>query len=398
MKPRLLLLALITLTGINVQASLCGQTSAKFPVPTRTELLDKLWFVHVTQYAPTQGVVYAGFAPGTDRSAAIFRPAVHGALGEMVVSHEKGTWDKSEFAVLLPLKNVEKRLYTLYPQDTTVVGDIVLPANAVVLVPKGFKFPVAPRFKVREWDKDTGTLRQAIDAELKAQGAWTTNAAGGRPKDKVEFQGWNINNPEFFKNLLSSAPGGYREHVHSTQGRLDHDLYVLMNSLKYGNRIEWSPYESDAATISAKMEYAKLVYLAGKYREEVAGLSLIPAERAGIERNLESLNLYFNILKADIQVRNEGLGTIWGVRNTDFMQQIFNLRGDYAQLVDFIRAHRDKLTTPDEGGKYIRYLFWGARSWAEVEAKLRMFPEAIEAYGGMDNIRARAIGNGIMPE
>jgi len=105
--------------------------------------VKQLIAVHLTDYFPIKGIIRCSghFETGVYKSGIIkekktftARNTIHFTLNGPVVSHMYGNWKESKFAILIPLESVVDRVINLWPSDTWVFGDLVLPVGSEIIL------------------------------------------------------------------------------------------------------------------------------------------------------------------------------------------------------------------------------------------------------------------------
>lgn len=188
-----------------LQAPKSVKPSRQFPSksPTVEEMRIHLTGVHMTDYLPLGGVIRTST---TTESRSMPLSTLHFALGEMVISHPMGNWEKKKYALLVPFKNLEPQLMTVFHQDTFILGDLKLRPGTLLLAPTGEKVPSIPGVKVIRFDPTQRKIRDVIREVLEENDQWTFKSDGASMDSKVRNNRRNMNNREFFKHLLDLYP------------------------------------------------------------------------------------------------------------------------------------------------------------------------------------------------
>lgn len=223
-----------------MEAILRGSTPQS---PSLQEIESKVFAVHATRIFPANGVLKAGtlgaYAVSADREdPPSFRATVHFSLGELVQPHvaKDFSWEDAPFAVVAPLKALEKQLVNLFPGDTFVLGSFRLSQQTTLLVPKGTDVSMLPPdIPVLEYDPGVG-LRVTVGRFIKDQGGWPIHMLpGGLDVGSVAY--WDekeINSPVFFERFLEEHPYvSYGNHIYSERGEVFRlgSIDLLLNRL-----------------------------------------------------------------------------------------------------------------------------------------------------------------------
>ncbi len=95
--------------------------------------------VHLTNYFPKGGVIKTTGNFVVEDEGIKFRSpthTIHFALNGPVGSHGSGNWEGSKYAIIIPLNKIARRIVTLNPVDTWMVGNLSLPRGTVILAHK----------------------------------------------------------------------------------------------------------------------------------------------------------------------------------------------------------------------------------------------------------------------
>jgi hypothetical protein len=152
--------------------------------------------VHLTNYFPKNGVIKttADFVVNQDGVDVRFpRHSIHFALNGPVGSHMMGSWDGRKYAIIIPLNKIAKRIVTLNPVDTWLIGQLSLPRGSVIIAHQEDlkrKNPGNARIIPVE-----GDIHQAVREFIKKQGL---------PVASIGGWGWNFEaeNKELASRLI----------------------------------------------------------------------------------------------------------------------------------------------------------------------------------------------------
>ncbi len=254
-------------------------------------------------------------------------------------------------AVLMPLNDLKNRIYSLMPQDMNVVGDVELSPLAIVLVPEGSS-PVFDRAKVnvRTYDPKSETLRQAIKKEIGRAGGWQFEATGGTPEDAVYFENKNINSTDFFKPLLRSVPAGFRLHGETKMGTFDYQMQVAVVNLRQGHG--WAKN-----SLEARFEIVKLERLFKAAQVELKKFKLSASAEQGVQRNINHIEDFLNILRAEFWARIKLRRTLYDVEDLSLLDDLLKPRGNIDLMKEFLTRESARLNkVSDVEGVYISEL------------------------------------------
>lgn len=169
--------------------------------PSAAEIDMHLTAVHVTNFIPENGILSANKNLDNQK----FRTTMHFSLGEMVLSHHNGNWDSSQFAVLIPFREIKSQVINVYHQDTFVFGKIKILPGATIVHPRGVKAPTIPGVKTIEYDPQSEKLRDVIRKTLVANDQWVFESSGAQLTDRSLLNGSNVNSASFFESILKDS-------------------------------------------------------------------------------------------------------------------------------------------------------------------------------------------------
>lgn len=289
---------LIFLTGIIVMSpfsrtfasNLCVEYySRNTALPNTNELNESLYAVHITEYLPEGGTIRT-VIEGRARLAS----TLHFSLGAPVNSHESGNWSKHKFAILLPLKYLNKQLLNISAQDTFIFGDLVLPKDSFLLVPSDRSAPIDFPGKIIFYDFKIG-VRTAVETTLKDLGSITLESKGSLVHDPVSFRGVRINESVFFESFLKRPRLVTNlDHVQTIFGKIDKRIYDLFKDWFYSNSALYEKYEH--------VRYQRLLLskLLDAVTSEVLQMDLSKENAANLEKSVLHAKTFINLLDVEI--------------------------------------------------------------------------------------------------
>lgn len=355
---------------------------------TAETLATKIFAVHVTQFLPEEGVLRAAGNP-----IPRFLPTIHFSLGEVVRPHQLGNWESMPYAIITPLKSLEPQLLNLMAYDTFILGDFKLPPEAVLLLPKESVHLAPEGLKVVTYDRNTTTLRQAVDLLIKNKGGWPLRGLNnaGTMIHPVTINGWNINTSQFFAPLLARNPGAsFGQHVVSESKK----------GARFGALDEWSRYRFAALSKGKELQISS-----HKLSFEI---SLAIRHLNAIEREIETQNFptvskqsfyqarnrllaWINLAKLELMLRKNYGKTFFEISDykSDQKLKYINLRDNPKSL--FALAESDiqnlpvfkepkEFSGPDSDAQWLASHLQHV-PWAEKERILKQFPKWVNQSG-----------------
>jgi hypothetical protein len=138
--------------------------------------------VHMTDHFPENGVIIPTAAVRKD----YLRYTIHFTMNGPVGAHVGNDWGEKKYAILVPLKEVYKRVVNLVPEDTWVVGSLRLPLGSEIIVPHGHKITDAGVARVIVAPSGTNPYKYAR-ARIKEMGLplWNIKKWGFASSDKL---------------------------------------------------------------------------------------------------------------------------------------------------------------------------------------------------------------------
>jgi hypothetical protein len=92
--------------------------------------------VHLTDYFPKDGIIKttADYVVEIDGlKVRLPLHSIHFSLNGPVGGHGRGNWEGKKYAVIIPLNKIAKRIVTLNPVDTWIVGKLKVPRGTIIL-------------------------------------------------------------------------------------------------------------------------------------------------------------------------------------------------------------------------------------------------------------------------
>lgn len=204
---------------------------------------DRIYAVHITKFLPTDGFIRI-----VTKDRPRFLPTIHFSLGEPVVDHFAGKWSEKPFAIVTPMKSLRDQMLNLYPQDTYILGDFKLPADAILFVPRGTQVPENLPFKVIEYESPH-KVKDAVSQFLDSSGTIQFKTTEVARSMKTYLGKLNImeneNLDKFFSSLIKEKPHLTRTlHDSTIWGELDNIIIArLFNWVSGTSKYSESKYQ-----------------------------------------------------------------------------------------------------------------------------------------------------------
>ena len=338
-------------SGLSVALNSKAPGSIKYSGPAvfdAAELRRHLYAVHATDLFPKNGVMKVG---GNEPPS--FRPDIHWAIGTLVFPHaavgdmEITSWDRSQYAIIVPVKALEPQLSNLFIHDTVTIGDLKLPRGTVIVMPENDStvLPVGiTAFKYKR--RGQGTLRKAVERALDSLDGWKIAAEDGvttgADKDQLFLSGistTNIHTPDFFSPILIDHPNvSATIHEATSMGQIDRLLSGLASLYHGGN------YE--VATPRLRLTRDVLLLNIKHLKDELPWETLPPKSKQAVEKAMSRLTGYLNVLDVELMFRDK-FGKA-GFRDTDdyganISKEIFARQKDRPALEKLYREHLGEL-------------------------------------------------------
>jgi hypothetical protein len=268
--------------------------SPKMPTLSKQILDEKLFAVHITDYLPKNGILRT-----TTDNRARFATTLHFSLGGPVIAHEGGSWDHKKYAIMVPFKTLKPQLLNIFAQDTFIVGDLVLPSNAILLVPSGETAKIDFPGKVLSYDSQAGII-QGVKNQLEKDKTIVLESTGDSLTDKTFLNGKVINEKIFFKDYFSENTKLTNElHAKTVFGVIDVKGFQIFKDWYYHGR----PLELNLTYL--KYHHLVLQELLQVATEKVSQMKLPPMARGSYDEGVQSFQELLNILEVEIRIQEK---------------------------------------------------------------------------------------------
>lgn len=309
--------------------------------PSRDILDQKLMAVHITDYIPHDGILRT-----VTESRARFSVTLHFSLGGPVVSHSAGNWTKKKYAVLLPFKYLRPQLLNVFSQDTFIVGDLIIPRDAVLLVPNDEPAPTDFPGQIIKYDSAVGIV-QSVKDELVRMNSVTLESTGPQLSDKTFYKGKEIDELYFFKDYFKNQKTLTHElHAETTVGKIDLTLYRLFANWFYRSQPSTATYQ--------ELKYKRLVIyeLLRVVDQQVRQMSLISPARMSYQNALKNVGGLLRIIDLEIFAQDHYQRSILKVV-IPHREEILRRMHDWQSLVDYLKENVPLLpaSSPADGGR-----------------------------------------------
>jgi hypothetical protein len=315
----------------NIKAS---RDFTQFP-PSRAEINKYLTAVHVTNFIPETGFLTAKMSSETQW----FRSTVHFTLGEMVIAHDRGSWEKTQFAVLIPFRHIQPQVINVYHQDTFAFGKVKIPVGATIIHPQGVLPPPIRGVRNRPYNPQKESLREVVDKTLLDEDQWTFKSSGAQYTDDTLLHGFNVNSASFFKNILKDSGITWGMPEHNPLKSINFRLVELFSATKDG----WGSVNFELNNwILEKARFDHKLQL-GKELLKQRGLDIHRDEQT--IRAFKDLNRYLTLIDLEILVQQKYDKTLMGTVGIDAIRMEIwqNLTEDAADI-KLVEKHIDLLT------------------------------------------------------
>lgn len=344
----------------------CFRYSPEHP-PSLDVLRARLFAVHATDIFPKEGIMKAGaslvhLSGGSslnpDEEPPSFRPTIHFSLGELVRGHERGNWETKKFAVILPLWALEEQLINIFPHDTFVLGDVVLPPGTTILVPSGTRPLVSLEgVMLKEYGPEE-SLRSSVDRVISEIHGWKVDM---REKDVsigsiANVNGVEISRPEFFHALFTAYPDlSFGTHIASERGEAFR--FGLIDDII---RAVTASYVGNGYTYTTKT----IAFFQAQIRFHLEHLEVWLSERSAITSTMRDvfiekrrkLDGWMNILDRDIAIREKWGRTLAGA-NKRIRDTLSAFRNDRYLLAEYTIECKNSLPSVDRAHKVLETSF-----------------------------------------
>lgn len=359
---------------------------AEYQEPSLNDLRKHLMGVHVTDYLPTGGILKAAYNKGLS-----MRPTVHFALGQMVVSHALGQWEKKKYAILTPFNQMEKQLINVFHQDTFILGDLKLKKGSIFIVPEGESIDSSiGELEIIRFNPEKISLRNKITEVLQERNQWVFEATGGNNYDKVFFKGIQLDQKKFFYSIMTKYPYvTFGLHYSHPTGKIDHFMSDNLGIFKEASLATERHY----LDWILKLEQIKLYLeqsdqIARKFRNIPEVNNIYVSAKKRFENRT-------NIILAEIEIQKKHGKTLLGSRNLprEFLDQVRIIATDKDKLVDFLEQNLEQFNVVDVDLKDARNDVYTSYDLMELRTELsvkdfseflKSQPEIMESAGGLE--------------
>lgn len=359
---------------------------SNFQKPSLDNFRKYLTGVHVTDYFPKGGVLKAAYNKGMS-----MRPTVHFSLGQMVISHALGQWEKKKYAVLTPFSQMEKQLLNVFHQDTFVLGDLKLEKGSIIIVPEGetINSPTG-NLEIIRYNPEKISLRDKVNETLQKQDQWIFKATGGNSYDKVFLYEKELNQKDFFNAILTKYPHvTFGLHHSHTTGQIDHFISENLGIFRDPSASTERSYLDWILKLEKlKFYLSQTDLLAKKFHHIPEAYDTYLLAKKRFESKI-------NILQIEIDLQRNYRKTPLGSSNLskDFLDQIILTSPDKKKLSHFLKLNLDTLKTFDfdindaQREVYSSYELLELREDLSVKnfsEFLNSHPDILEAAEGLD--------------
>jgi hypothetical protein len=316
---------------------------------------EKLWAVHATSHLPVKAelegearsVLLAGERVKVEPS---FAPTTHFALGHLVQPYAEVSWDARPYAVIVQLGQLEDQLVNVMPHDTSVLGDLVLPRNAMVLMPVDDPRADPPGVEVVRYDPKRTSLRESVSQAISAKAGWVLRPTGeGRSGDPVYLEHGgekiNVNRRRFFAPYLKSGEITFEQHVSTVDGTLH---YLIRNTLGLKHRSVrpiWNVGpSSDGNLTKLKVRRSMIEFNLRRLDAWVSTKRTPPWIQTSYARVRQEAMSWVNILDAEIRLRERfGRTFVFQPVSAAVRERRYALRREPEKLWSYLMSIRDEL-------------------------------------------------------
>ena len=326
----------------------------------RDGIEDQLYAVHATDHFPQGGTITPHIDP--------LKPSflTHFAIGQLVPSHDHGSWTAKPIAVLVPLKKLRDQAVNYMIFDTFTFGALALPAGSLVVAPKGTELSSLPsHVRVSLYDRSKekrldALVDQALEGIRGLQISPFSLAAEGSSFDFASFSALkgveggaqrSLNSVAFFKPYLQSgqAFGTHHNSVVGDAGRFGQLDYYLQTQFmnwkakapqstakapdsKAGKGTPFDLFPTSVQTLLIALSEQNVEQIGARYRGK-----LDPAQLADY---LKLTKGALNLLKSDLRLRKRYGKTLLKPLQPETMKALIGLSQSPKQLQAFVAKHR----------------------------------------------------------
>jgi len=318
---------------------------------------QRVFAVHATPFIPADGVLRAGASDISAGKQSIkseppsFRPTIHFSLGELVRGHGGFSWENHAYAVVVPLGAIKSQLVNLNAYDTYVLGDIRLPEDAVLVMPKSEAHRAPPGVQVETYDPGKGALRSAIDRAIEKRGGWHIRMEEKSPSlDSVgTVRGRNVNTAAFFDPFLKENPRvSFGSHIGSQVGIAFRfgNIEQAINRLMKGYSMFGSQTGTDEMVFLKNFAKHHL----SRLERELESARLPEGSMQSFREKREKALSWLNIVEADLELQRRR-GVTLQRADERLLEEAKALRSDPAALGRYLENHAGDFARAGGAGK-----------------------------------------------
>lgn len=291
----------------------------------KSETIDsRLYAVHLTDFLPQSGILSANSAKSLK-----FSPTLHFSLGAPVVSHSAGNWENKKYAILLPLKYIKSQMLNLFHQDTFIIGDLKLPEESVLLIPRDEEISGRFKGKIIYYDPNE-PISDVVRRYLKDIDSIVLEPSGPFLSDKFFWKEKEVVELDFFKKyFLDKLTVTHMLHSESVIGELQMGVHNFFANWLYRKKpSNQSLYE---------LKYNKLVFEEQmKYILSTVEQMQMPLHvNESIDKQIRILRKLLNIMEVDILLQEKYQRSVFSVVEP-YQAEIINKSGSLKELSEFV--------------------------------------------------------------
>jgi hypothetical protein len=280
---------------------------------TSVAIDEKLLAVHLTDYIPESNTLRAD---STSRPR--FAPTLHFSLGQPVLKHSRGNWEDKKYGIMLPIKYLKDQMMNVFVQDTFIVGDLVLPKEAILLLPAGNRRPDSFLGRVIYYEANE-KISDVVKNVIKKEKGIELDAGGPSVDNELRMNSEIIDPLVLLQPLLKSNPNvTYKSHAQTPIGKVDVLVYGILKNWfvangKYGSGV--SPLRYDRLMITEALK---------KVDADIAEMKIPLLSLESYKKNRIALNGYLNLIDAEIELQTNF--------NKTFIKEDISLRDELLQV------------------------------------------------------------------
>jgi hypothetical protein len=267
--------------------------------PEVADLVRRLPLVHATRRFPADGKVLAGRVGEDAASRPSLALLTHWAAGGLVPGHLAADWESAPFAVIVPFEKYADRAVNFFAQDTALLGDVELSAEALVIVRADAEVPANLPFRLARLHPNE-SLRPGIDRILREEGYAQVSMERdtGMSGDPAFHDQVDINHPSYVEELRRGFPGlavgsPMMHPLHQT----DFQFYAAVNRVLDTSSPSLAPESFIANTLIAARANLDLI------RGELGKLPAGDPVQALAQRRLADSESWLGLLEVELELR-----------------------------------------------------------------------------------------------